>query len=383
MDGELNLDSILTEDQIAELELGNGDEGNNGDNVKQNSEIVDTEDLTAEDLFKEDGSEGSEKVGDDDEKEDEIKEEKKPDSKQAEETSPDNLYSSIAEAMVDEGFFSDFKDDVKNCNNASDLLKLIDKHVKSQLDDTQKRVSEALENGVNPSVISRTERTIKYLDSIDDEAISDESDNGVKLRQQLIYNDYISKGFSQKKASDLTKRAFDDGTDVDDAKEALESYSKRVKDDYNKLLEDAKNEKQKIVDENNKRKENLKKMILEGKETFGEDISQNTRQRIFDIATKAYRKDKESGDYLTELEIYEQEHPVDFLANVAYYFAITDGFKTKNGFTKRTEKKIEREGLKKLERVINGTQRNSDGSLRLIGGRNESSYLEGDEIIDL
>ena len=41
------------------------------------------------------------------------------------------------------------------------------------------------------------------------------------------------------------------------------------------------------------------------------------------------------------------------------------------------------EGLKKLERVINGTQRNSDGSLRLVGGRNESSYLEGDEIIDL
>ena len=156
MDGELNLDSILTEDQIAELELGNGDEGNNGDNVKQNSEIVDTEDLTAEDLFKEDGSEGSEKVGDDDEKEDEIKEEKKPDSKQAEETSPDNLYSSIAEAMVDEGFFSDFKDDVKNCNDASDLLKLIDKHVKSQLDAIQKRVREAEEKALNQTMISST-----------------------------------------------------------------------------------------------------------------------------------------------------------------------------------------------------------------------------------
>ena len=381
MDGELNLDNLLSDEQIAELGLGEPEvpeqETPPGNENKEN-EFVDTEGLTASDLF---GSEEPESVGDEDNENTENK--KEPKSTKAEETSPDNLYSSIAEAMVDEGFFSDFKDDVKNCNDASDLLKLIDKHVKSQLDDIQKRVSEALENGVNPSVISRTERTIKYLDSIDDEAISDESDNGVKLRQQLIYNDYISKGFSQKKASDLTKRAFDDGTDVDDAKEALESYSKRVKDDYNKLLEDAKNEKQKIVDENNQRKENLKKMILEGKETFGEDISQNTRQRIFDIATKAYRKDKESGDYLTELEIYEQEHPVDFLANVAYYFAITDGFKTKNGFTKRTEKKIEREGLKKLERVINGTQRNSDGSLRLIGGRNESSYLEGDEIIDL
>lgn len=383
MDGELNLDAILTDEQIAELGLGDESSEEKAKEERQNSELVDTENLTAEDLFKEEGSEGSESVGDEQSKEKEVKEERKPESKQAEETSPDNLYSSIAEAMVDDGFFSDFKDDVKNCKSASDLIELIEKHTKAQLDDTQKRVSEALENGVNPSVISRTERTLKYLDSLDDDAISDESDNGIKLRQQLIYNDYISKGFNQKKAADLTKRSFDDNTDIDDAKEALESYSRRVRDDYNRLLEDARNERQKIVDENNQRKENLRKMILDGKETFGDDLSQNTRQRIFDIATKAYRKDKESGDYLTELEIYEQEHPVDFLANVAYYFAITNGFKTKEGFTRKTEKKIEREGLKRLERVINGTQRNSDGSLRLIGGRNDSSYLEGDEIIDL
>lgn len=379
MEGDLNLDALLTDDQIAELGLG---ETNEGAEEQKKNELVDTEDLTIEDLFGKEGNANPESVGNNRE-EKVLNEEKKPESKQTEATSPDNLYSSIAEAMVDDGFFSDFKDDVKNCKSASDLLELVEKHVNSRLDETQKRIDDALNYGVEPSVVAKTERTLKFLDSITDRNLEDESDNAIRLRQQLIYNDYLSKGFNQKKAADLTKRSFDDGTDVQDAKEALESYSSSVRENYSRLLDEAKNERQKIEDENNKRKSDLKKMILDTKDTFGEELNQNTRQRIYDVATKAYRKDKESGDYLTELEIYEQEHPVDFLANVAYYFAITDGFKSKKGFTDATERKVTKAGLKKLEQVINGTQRNSDGSLRLIGGRQNDTYLDDGEFIDL
>lgn len=382
MDGELNLDNLLSDEQIAELGLGEPEvteqETPQGNEDKKEKELIDTEGLTASDLF---GSEEPESVGDEDNNNTEN--EKEPKSTKAKETSPDNLYSSIAEAMVDEGFFSDFQDDVKECKSAADLIELVKKQAQSQLDETQKRVNEALENGVQPSEISKAERTLKYLKSITNEHINDDSDNGVHLREQLIYNDYLSKGFSDKKARELTKRAFDAETDKEDAQEALESYKNTIQGNYDKLLNDAREAKKKLEEEDTQRRNTLKEKILNDKKAFGDtELNQTTRQRIYDIATKPHRKDKESGEYLTELELFEQEHPVEFLMNVAYYYAMTDGFKSNGNITKAAERKVTKAGLKKLEQVINGTQRNSDGSLRFISGR-DNSYFDGDVSIDL
>ena len=382
MDGELNLDNLLSDEQIAELGLGEPEvteqETPPEKNGEKKDEFIDTEGLTASDLF---GSEEPEKVGDEDNENTENK--KKPKSTEAEETSPDNLYSSIAEAMVDEGFFSDFQDEVKECKSAADLIELVKKQAQSQLDETQKRVNEALENGVQPSEIYKAERTLKYLKSITNENINDDSDNGVHLREQLIYNDYLSKGFSDKKARELTKRAFDAETDKEDAQEALESYKNTIQGNYDKLLNDAREAKKKLEEEDIKRRNTLKEKILNDKKAFGDtELNQATRQRIYDVATKPHRKDKESGEYLTELELFEQEHPLEFLMNVAYYYAITDGFKNNEKITKAAEKKVTKAGLKKLEQVINGTQRNSDGSLRFISDR-DNSYFDGDVSIDL
>ena len=382
MDGELNLDNLLSDEQIAELGLGEPEvteqETPQGNEDKKEKELIDTEGLTASDLF---GSEEPESVGDEDN--DNTENEKEPKSTKAKETSPDNLYSSIAEAMVDEGFFSDFQDDVKECKSAADLIELVKKQAQSQLDETQKRVNEALENGVQPSEISKAERTLKYLKSITDEHINDDSDNGVHLREQLIYNDYLSKGFSDKKARELTKRAFDAETDKEDAQEALESYKNTIQGNYDKLLNDAREAKKKLEEEDTQRRNTLKEKILNDNKAFGDtELNQTTRQRIYDIATKPHRKDKESGEYLTELELFEQEHPVEFLMNVAYYYAMTDGFKSNGKITKAAERQVTKAGLKKLEQVINGTQRNSDGSLRFISGR-DNSYFDGDVSIDL
>ena len=382
MDGELNLDNLLSDEQIAELGLGEPEvteqETPPEKKGEKKDEFIDTEGLTASDLF---GSEEPESVGDEDDENTENK--KEPKSTKAEETSPDNLYSSIAEAMVDEGFFSDFQDEVKECKSAADLIELVKKQAQSQLDETQKRVNEALENGVQPSEISKAERTLKFLKSITDEHINDDSDNGVHLREQLIYNDYLSKGFSDKKAKELTKRAFDAETDKEDAQEALESYKNTIQGNYDKLLKDARDAKQKLEEEDTQRRNALKEKILNDKKAFGDtELNQATRQRIYDVATKPHRKDKESGEYLTELELFEQEHPVEFLMNVAYYYAMTDGFKSNGKITKAAERKVTKAGLKKLEQVINGTQRNSDGSLRFISGR-DNSYFDGDVSIDL
>ena len=143
MDGELNLDNLLSDEQIAELGLGEPEvteqETPPEKNGEKKDEFIDTEGLTASDLF---GSEEPESVGDEDNNNTEN--EKEPKSTKAKETSPDNLYSSIAEAMVDEGLFSDFQDEVKECKSAADLIELVKKQAQSQLDEPQKRVNEAL-----------------------------------------------------------------------------------------------------------------------------------------------------------------------------------------------------------------------------------------------
>lgn len=378
MEESLNLDALLSDEQIAALTAGQEPEETK-ENKDTNNDFIDTDGLTAEDLF---GNADQESVGASEEKED-NKEEKKPESTVTKDKSPDNLYSSIAEAMVDDGFFSDFKDEVKECKSAEDLLALVKKQVNSQLSETQARVKQALEDDVQPSMIQKAERLLKTLNGIDDERIEDESDEGASLRQSLIYNDYLSKGISEKKAAELTKRSFDDGTDKEDAKDALVSYTAKIKGEYNKLLSDARAEKQKELEAEEKKKADLKELILNKKEAFGEDVSNTTRQRMYDLVTKAYKKDSEDGSYLTEMQTYEKEHPVEFLANVAYYFAITDGFKSKDNITKAAERKATMAGLKKLEQVVNGTQRNWDGSLKLAGSRGDDSRFDGELSIDL
>ena len=379
---DLSLEAILSDDEIAELENFNELQETppeEKENKKSNNNI-NTEDLTLEDLF---GGDNPESVGENGNNNKGSK--GNPESSEAEEnTSPESIYSSIAEALMDEGFFSDLTDDVKNCQSAADLVELFKKHNQSMLDDEQKRISQALNDGVQPSAISTMERTLKYLNSITKENIEDESDDGIKLRQQLIYNDYINKGFSQQRASDLVKRAFDSGTDVEDAIEALTSNKTHFKSKYDNLLAEARAAKQKEIDDLNARKENLKKSILDEKKAFGElEVDKKTRQRVYEVLTKPYYKDKETGEYMSEIDKYEMEHPEDFDKYMAYFYVLTNGFTSLDNVTKSVEKKVTKAGLKKLEQVVNSTQRNSDGSLRLVGGNRSDSYFNGDVSIDL
>lgn len=382
MDGfeELSLEAILSDDEIAELENFNELQETPPEQKenKKSNENINTEDLTVEDLF---GSD-PESVG---EKKNTEGSKGNPESSDAEEnTSPETIYSSIAEALMDEGFFADLTDDVKNCQSAADLIELFKKHNQSMLDDEQKRISQALNDGVEPSAINSMERTLKYLNSITKEHINDESDEGIKLRQQLIYNDYINKGFSQQRATELVKRAFDSGTDIEDATEALVSNKAHFKSKYDNLLAEARAAKQKEIDDLNTRRENLKKSILDSKTAFGEvEVDKKTRQRVYDVLTKPYYKDKETGEYLSELGKYEMEHPEEFDKYMAYFYVLTNGFTSLDNVTKSVERKVTKAGLKKLEQVVNSTQRNSDGSLRLVGGNREDSYFNGDVSIDL
>ena len=388
---ELNFDNILNEDQIENLfeqdediqetppEQQETKETNNKESNKENNQEINQEphinneeatEVDAENLFDEPEGVGSE----DKEKEDTNSEKVS--------TSPNskNFFSSIAKAFAEEGIFPDLnEDEVANIKTAESFRELIDKQIQSQLDEKQKRIDEALNVGIEPDDIRKYENTLAYLDEVTDSKLEEETPEGEELRKRLIYQDYINKGFSQERATKEVKRSIDSGNDIEDAKEALNSNKEHFRTQYNKLLNDAKEEQKKYEQERKNQAEQLKKSIIEEKKIFGDiEVDKTTRQKIFDNLSKPIYKDEETGNYMTALQKYQHDNPNEFIKNVSTIFTLTDGFKNLNKLVKGKVNKEIKKGFRDLENVLNNTARNSDGNINFASGvDDENSMFKG------
>ena len=140
----------------------------------------------------------------------------------------------IENYTINDDFTIDVKEDID-----LDLRDLVEQQIRAGLDERQQRIEDALNAGVETSEIKQYENTIDFLDNIQEDALSDESDKGEKLRKNLIFQDFINRGFSKERASREVQRSLDSGTDIDDAKEALKSNLEYFKDKYDNLIKDA------------------------------------------------------------------------------------------------------------------------------------------------
>ena len=290
-------------------------------------------------------------------------------------TSPKNFYSSIAKALKEEGIFPDLDDEAySKVKTPEDFRDLVNQKIQESLDERQKRIDEALNVGVEPTAIKQYEGTLNYLDQIKEETLADEGENGTNLRKQLIYQDYINRGFSKERASKEVKRSFDAGNDVDDAKDALESNKDFFKTQYQDIVKNAQAEDQKIEQERKEQASKLKTSILEDQKVFGEiEVDKTTRQKVYDNISKPIYKDPETGDLYTAVQKYEMDNRIDFLKNVGLVFTLTDGFKNLDGLVKGKVTKEVKKGLRELESTLNNTSRNADGSLRFVSGVEDDS----------
>lgn len=288
-------------------------------------------------------------------------------------TSPKNFYSSIAKALKEEGIFPDLDDEgLSKVKDPEDFRDLIDQQIKAGLDERQKRIDEALNAGVEPTEIRKYENTINFLDSIKEENISDEGDKGEKLRKDLIYQDFINRGYSKERAAREVQKSFNAGTDIDDAKEALKSNIDFFRDKYDELVNDAKSEAEQEERERKEQAEKLKSSILNDKDVFGDlSVDESTRKKIYDNIAKPVYKDPETGEYFTAIQKYEMENRTDFLKNIGLLFTLTNGFKNLDGLVKGKVKKEVKKGLRELEHTLNNTARTSDGNLKFVSGVDE------------
>ena len=372
MEEELSLDNILGADEIENLFVDDeetqetppvneetSEKEDKDKNKEETTEVVDVDTLFTE----EPESVGS---GKEDNKEKEGTE-----SDKEKGTSPkNNFYSSIAKALKEEGIFPDLDDETADKIKApEDFAETVEKQIQARFDERQKRIDEALNAGIEPSEIKRYENTLSYLNSLQDSAISDETDKGEKLRQQLIFQDFINRGYSKERAQREVQKSFNSGTDIEDAKEALASNKEFFQNEYDNLVKEAQEEEKREAQERKEQAEKLKKSILEDTKVFGDiQVDKATRQKVFDNISKPVYKDPETGELFTAIQKYEMENRTEFLKNVGLLFTLTDGFKNLDGLVKGKVRKEVKKGLRELEHTLNNTSRTSDGNLKFASG---------------
>ena len=286
-----------------------------------------------------------------------------------------NFYSSITDALVVDGIFPDLdKETIQSVKTPEDFQKLIEEQINARFTEREKRINEALNNKVEPSVVQQYESTIDYLNNINDDSLSAEDEEGENLRRQLIYNDYLNRGFSKTRAEKMVNDAIENGTDIDDAKDALQGVKDFYNNKYKEILDSAKENEKKLAEERTKQSENLKKSIMEDKNLYGDvDVDKATRTKIYDFITKPVHKDS-NGNYMTALQKYQSENTIEAMKNFAICYTLTNGFKDWSKLGSKQAKKEVKKGLANLEKVINSTSRNNDGSLGFVSF-DESSYL--------
>nr|DAM45320.1 MAG TPA: hypothetical protein [Crassvirales sp.] len=370
MEEELSLDNILETEEIENLfseeEIQETTDSESSGEDKETTETVDVNNLFTNE---------SESVGSE---EDNTRDKEDTDSSKDKGASPtNNFYSSIAKALREEGIFQNLDDEV-NISSAEDFAKAMRDEITAQFDERQRRIDEALNAGVEPLEIKRYENTLGYLNSLQDSHLADESEKGEKLREQLIYQDFINRGYSKERALREVKKSFNSGTDIEDAKEALISNKEFFQNEYDSLIQEAQEEEKREIQRRKEQAEQLKKSILEDDKVFGEiQVDKATRKKVFDVISKPIYKDPDTGELFTAIQKYEMDNRTEFLKNLGLIFTLTDGFKNLDNLVKNKVRKEVKKGLKELEHTLNNTARTSDGNLKFMSGIEEDpeSYI--------
>lgn len=287
--------------------------------------------------------------------------------------------SSLAKALKEDGIFPNLEDsDIENVKDWEGFSILVDKVVEARFDERQKRIDEALNNGVEPNVIQQYENTLQQLDSITEAHVTAETEQGENLRKNILMRDYLNKGFAQARAQREVERSFSAGTDVEDAKEALESIKQTMRAQYQGVLDEARAQEEEVKKARQQEASELRKGLLEGKEVFGDlEVDKAMRQKALDAIIKPVYQDPKTGDKFTAIQQYEREHRVDFLKKLGIVWAMTDGFKNLEGLVKGKVRKEVGKGMRALEETLNNTQRKNDGSLDFVSGANDSESFLG------
>lgn len=370
---EADVEAMFSENPPQEKETKSPDDGTNGSHFTGTDEQGNPIEITeadAEYLF---SNEKPESVGNE---ENNGSEDTNQDDGGA--ASPDNFFSSTAEAFRQEGVFTDVDDEkIKNCQSPEDLVTLMQDEIDKRFNEQQKRVLDALNYGVAPNEIQQHESLIADLKSVKEEEITAHTEEGETIRRNIMMLDYMQQGMSEERAKRFVDKSFETGTDIEDAKEALTNSLAKAEQSYKGLIENAKKEDERRKLEIQKQGEQLRNDLYTKKTILNDfEVPETLRKKAYEVLTKPVYEDKESGMVLTELQKFEKEHKMEFLKLMGIFYAMTDGFTNMNGMIEPSVKKETKKIWKELDTQFR-SQKPSNGSMRYTGTSSERKNNDG------
>lgn len=288
-----------------------------------------------------------------------------------------NQYNEFGRAFAEENIFTGLsEDDLNAIDSAEAFLSAMDKEVQSRLTKVQQLVYNAMNAGVEPTKAGQMAKDIELIDSISDETLEDETKNGEEWRKQLMMTYYSRMGMSQERANTLISRSFNDGHDIEDAKEARESLKAILQKDYDNELQAQKAEQEKYQNDMKIFYQNAAKSVHETSSIFGVNLSENSRKNIYDFAFNQIQ-DPQTGEYTTPLNKFANENPIEFGIIVGSLYEITNGFKDLGKFTALAERKAQSKGASRLANLLQQNSSNAgDGGLRFAQSTGDNGSID-------
>lgn len=294
--------------------------------------------------------------------------------KQKEQEATDNVINEFAKLLKEKGVLESVE--IDDIDDEDKLTEAIRKVIDNGISDRQKSLEKALKGGMEPSDIQRYEATLYQLGEIKDEALEEENDNADQLRRYIIYNDLLSKGYSEDKAQKQLKRIFDSGDDIEEAKDSLKNLKKYYSDKYNAELKAAKDADEAMEKKLSEESENLHQSILKNDMLGGIETDEKTRNKIWEAVSKPAVKD-DNGNYYTELQNYERNNRAEFLKHVGFFYVMTDGFKNMDKLIKTQVNKEYNKKVSKFEDMLKkGQKTTSEGNLQYMTETQGNMTLE-------
>lgn len=283
-----------------------------------------------------------------------------------------NVLSSVAEYLKNGGTFPDLsEDDYKDIDTPEKLAEFIDKGARSLMDERMRRIDEFMKYGATRGQITQDEKikqTVDYLNGISSDSVKAEGKEGDDLRGYLIYNDYIKRGFSDERARREVKKAFDSGSDIEDAEDALNSLKNSFGKDLDNSMAQARRTYEDAQKKQKETAEKFRKMVIDQEIALGDQkLDKTTRQKVYDAVSTPVWKDPDTGKLLTPVQKFQKENPLEFMKQIGLWYVLTDGGKNIDGFTKGKVRSEKNKAIRDLANRINATSVNSDGTLRFTG----------------
>ena len=356
----------LFDEPLEDLEKSKADDDDSAAKTKDKPPADDTGD---DDKTKNTDGDGKatasqESVANQNEDKNQVQTGKKPDGDGSNSSSPqlnetEQLYSNLAAEFKAKGVLPEL--DTSKIKSLKDIEEAIQNKINNGLSERQKFVEEAQKSGAPVSEVSEKASTIERLKSVTPEFLNDEKN--INFRMTAIVQDFMQKGYSEQRATNLAQRSVDAGTDIEDAQFALNDLIKAEEDALQDLIDNAKNQEQDSLN-------NIKDYISKTPEVVpGVSLTDTQKDELYNQMTTSVSDNRDNAFMAAQ-----KADPVRSRIKLEALFYLTKGLTDFSIFSAKKESKI----VNNLENLIRGAKFTSDGSVETNSSDPNSNFVLSD-----